>query len=167
MKEDVISFGDGLTHIWKYIIIDPPAGLPILLNGKEIGGLFLRLDLFPPELNLNIVAVEGIEIEPEYRNKGIGTMVVKMLAEQCDMLVGSITEDEPKPFWKKMGAEFSPVPFESFPDHMQPTIHSKEPQFFWITNNPKASKVAASFAGMLPELMQEVDKHHKLHHAEK
>ncbi len=159
--EDVISFGDALTYKWKYIEIDPPFGLPILFNGKEVGGFTLKLDLFPPELNLEIVAMEGIELDPEYRGRGIGRMVVNMFVEQCDMLVGSITEDDAKPFWKAMGAEFYPIPYMSFPEPMRHTVGSKDPQFFWITKNPKAAAVAKSFAMILPELMKNFEKEQK------
>lgn len=159
--DDVISFGDSLTYKWKYIEIDPPRGLPILLNGKEIGGFCLKLDMFPPELNLEIVAMEGIEIDPEYRGRGIGKMVVNMFVEQCDMLVGSITEDGAKPFWKAVGAEFHPIPYLSFPERMRHTVDSKDPQFFWITKNPKAAAVAKNFAMLLPELMKQFDQEEK------
>lgn len=160
--DDVISFGDALTYKWKHITIDPPRGLPILLNGKEIGGFFIRLDMFPPPLN--VVAVEGIELDPEYRGHGIGTEVINMLIEQCDMLVGSITEDEPKPFWRKLGAEFRDIPLQNFPDKMLHTIHTKHPKFFFITKNPEAKAMAEFFAKEIPDLMLK-EKQGLLQHA--
>lgn len=97
--EDEISFGYEATRPWKYIIIDPVAGYPILLNGKEIGGFYFRSEMW--KQNIRVIIIEGIELDPEYCNKGVGTEIVQFLRSQCDLLLGSITEDEPKAFWKK------------------------------------------------------------------
>lgn len=156
MKEEIVSFGEKLTYKWKYIIIDPPFGIPILLDGKEIGGLFIRVDSWGK--NIEVVSLEGIEIDPVYRGKGIGKGIVEMLKEQCTMIIGSITEDEPKPFWKKVGAELRDIPLDSFPQRMHPTIHTKEPKFFFITKNPEARDLAERFAAQLPDAMRMVEK---------
>ncbi len=154
MNEDVISFGDKFTYKWKYIIIDPMFGLPILFNGKEVGGFYIRSETW--RHGVEVVMMEGIEIDPEYRGRGIGTEVVKMLLEQCKLMVGSITEDEAKPFWKKMKAEFRPIPLESFPEYMLPTIKTKDPIFFFITRDPLARTWAEMFAVEVPKLMKDL-----------
>ncbi len=132
MKEDEISFGFEPTRPWKYITVDWQYSYPILLYGKEIGGFFFRDEVWKG--GIKVLMMEGIELDPEYRGKGIGTDIVRMLYQQCDLLLGSITENEPKPFWKKVGAEFRPLPLDCFPDHMLPTIHTKDPVFFFMTS---------------------------------
>lgn len=157
MTEDTISFGYEPTRLWKYITVDWQFSYPILLNGKEIGGFFFRDEIWRD--GVRVLMMEGIELDPEYRNKGIGTDIIKMFREQCDLLIGSITEDEPKSFWKKLGAEFRDLPLDCFPDHMLPTIHTKEPVFFFMTDNPKAREWAETFAREVPKLMKKLPPH--------
>lgn len=152
--EDVLSFGESLSYKWKYIEIDPPFGVPILFNGKEIGGFLIRPETWKGEVE--VVMFEGIEIDPEYRGKGIGTDVVNMVLEQCDLLIGSITEDEPKPFWLKMGAEFRPIPIDCFPARTLHTVHTETPVFFFITQHEQGRKWAEIFAREVPGLMKQL-----------
>lgn len=154
MSEDKISFGNSLTYMWKHIIIDPIAGYPILLNDKEVGGILFRRGLWRE--GVRVLMLEGIEIIPEYRGRGIGSFIIKACKDKCDLLLGSITEDEAKPFWKKVGAEFRPLPLDCFPEHMLPTIHTKEPVFFFMTNHPKGKEFAEFFATEVPKLMKDL-----------
>ncbi len=151
-KEDEISFGEELTYRWKYITIDPIAGIPIFLNRREIGGFLVTPSMLPG--NIKMLSMEGIELDPEYRRLGIGTEVVNMLIEQCDIILGSVTEDEPKPFWTRMNAEFRDIPRKAFPDNQQASIHTDTPQVFFITENGNAKYYAEQFAKALPALLR-------------
>jgi GNAT superfamily N-acetyltransferase len=152
-EQGIISFGEELNYRWRYITIDPPFGYPIMCDGIEIGGYLTRQEIWRGDVR--VVMLEGIELSPSARGHGIGTEFVKQTLAQCDMIVGSITEDEPKPFWRKMGAELRPLPLENFPKRYLPTIHTKEPVLFFIANTPKARELGEIFAREVPELMKQ------------
>lgn len=141
---------------FKYIKIDYPLGNALRVNGVEVGGFLIRDEVWKG--GIKVIFLEGIEIEPEHRGKGIGRAVVKQLLERGDMIIGSITDDECKPFWKSIGAVMSLLPLESFAEKYLPSITTKEPQFFYITKNPKAKELAEQMARELPGLIQEHKK---------
>jgi hypothetical protein len=150
-NDDILELGDKVSRPWKEVIIDYPLGYPILLAKKEVGGLLVRaLDL--PE-GLRCLEVHGIEVDLKHRRKGIASLVIKALLDQCDMLIGAITEDGPKPFWLKMEAEFRAIPLDAFGSTLK-TVHTKEPVFFFITKNPKAKKYGEMMAEETPKLMR-------------
>lgn len=157
MKEDMISFGEQGPYTWKHIIIDYPVATPILLNGIQVGAFFAKGLTFHE--NLKVIEMHGIEIYEEYRRRGVAKMVVQMLIEQCDMLIGSITEDQPKPFWLHMGAHFRLIPLDAFGKTID-TVHTKEPMFFFITENARAKLYGEKYAVEVPKLMREFAKIH-------
>lgn len=122
-----------------------------MVNGVEVGGFLVRDEKWRG--GIRVTYLEGIEIDPEHRNKGIGRAVIRQLVERGDMVIGSITEDECKPFWAKVGAVMRPLPLEVFGEQYLPSITTKEPQFFYITKNPKARELAEEMAVELPILM--------------
>ncbi len=144
--------GKNLSYKWKHIIIDPPLGHPILFDGKVVGGILGRMEMWRG--SVRVILLDGIEIIPEYRRKGIGTSLVKWIQGECDLILGSITEDECKPFWKTVGAEFRPLPLDCFAEHMLPTIHTKEPVFFFMTDHSLGREYAETFAKEVPDLMR-------------
>lgn len=148
-----LTFGIAQDRPWKHIVIDYPYGHPIRVGKDVVGGFLIRKQTYIGGIKAYLI--EGIEIEPEFRNRGIANHVIKTLLTGCDVMIGSITDDESKGFWKKMGAEFSPIPLESFPDNLLPSIHTKDPLFFWITKNPEARKLAMRMGEEVPKLMKE------------
>ncbi len=154
MNKRRITLGDALTYKWKYIVIDPVAGWPIYLDGKEVGGFLVRVEVWGG--GVRTILVEGIEIDPEFRGRGIAGEVVRRLFKISDLILGSITEDEAKPFWEKMGAIFKPLPLSSFPEHTLPTVKSKHPVLFFITNHPEGKKMGEVFAREVPDLMKKL-----------
>lgn len=152
MKKEEISFGNEVTWKWKYIIIDPVAGQPIIYKGKEVGGVLMRCEQWKD--GIVCIMVEGIELDPEYRGLGIASYIIRKLMKQCDLMIGCITEDQPKQFWKRMGAEFRPIPLECFPNYMRLTISTADPIYFFITDHPKAREFAETFAREVPEMMR-------------
>ncbi len=151
MIEDEITVLDELTYKFKYIVIDYPLGMPILLNGKVVGGFLLRLKSVRG--GIKVAFFEGIEIEPEYRRRGIAREVIKMLKKQTDLIIGSITEDEPKPFWISMNAKIFDLPLECFHENIRSTVHTKDPKMFYITNSYKASKLGNEICLDVPKTM--------------
>jgi len=148
-----LTFGVEQNRPWKHIVIDYPYGHPIRVGKEEVGGFLVRKETYRGGIKAYLM--EGIEIDPEFRNKGIANHVVKSLLKGCDIMIGSITDDECKGFWKKMGAEFSDIPLESFPDNLLPSIKTKEPLFFWITKNPAARELAIMMGQEIPKLMKQ------------
>jgi len=146
-----LTCGNIPDRLFKYIKIDYPFGNKLMVNGVEVGGFFIREEKWRG--GVKVILLEGIEIEPEHRNKGIARAVVRQLLERGDVVIGSITEDECKPFWKKVGAVMSHLPLEVFNEKYLPSIKTKEPQFFYITKNPKARELAEEMAINLPVLM--------------
>jgi len=138
---------------FKYIQIDYPFGNVLRVNGVEVGGFLIRDEKWKD--GIKVIFLEGLEIEPEHRGKGIGRAVVRQLLERGDMIIGSITDDESKPFWKSIGAQMRLLPLDSFAERYLPSITTKEPQFFFITKNPKAREMAETMARELPAMMKE------------
>jgi len=147
-----LSTGKHPNSKFRHIFIDYPYGYSLLLKGVEVGRFLIREEKYSN--GLKIFFLEGMEIDPEYRNRGIGKALIKLLGERVDMIVGSITEDEAKPFWLKVGAEFRDLPKDSFPKHLVHTVTSEEPVFFFITKNPKAKKMAENMAKFIPQAMK-------------
>lgn len=139
MKPDEIEVLDELTYEFKHIVIDYPRGMPILLEGKVVGGFLVRLSKVRG--GVRVVFFEGIEINPEYRRRGIAKEIIKMLRKQSDLIIGCITEDQPKPFWESVGARMFDLPRESFPEKFRASVHSEEPKMFYITDSYQASKL--------------------------
>lgn len=147
-----MTISDRPIRPWKHIIIDYPLGYEIRVQDVPVGGLFIREETWRG--GIKAILLEGVEVEVEHRRKGIGKAIVKQLLERGDVLIGSITEDECKPFWKKIGAVFHPLPLEYFGEKYLPSITTKEPQFFYITKNPKARELAEQLAIEVPLLMK-------------
>lgn len=146
-----LTVGSRPDRPFKYIKIDYPFGNAILVSGVEVGGFLIRDEVWKG--GVKTIFLEGIEIEPEHRGKGIARAVIKQLLERGDMVIGSITDDECKPFWKSIGAVMHLLPLETFGERYLPSITTKEPQFFYITKNPKAAELAEQMAKELPILM--------------
>lgn len=156
MTEDTLSFGENgyESYEWRHIEIDYAQAIPIYLNEVQIGAML------PKALQsegLNIIEMHGIEIYPEYRMRGFAEATVRMLLNDCDMMIGSITEDPPKPFWLAMGAEFRPIPLDAFGKTLD-TVHTEEPVFFFITENEKARGMGERYAREVPNIMREFNK---------
>lgn len=149
---DTITISSRPVRPWKHIIIDYPLGYEIRVQDVPVGGFFIREETWRGRIKA--ILLEGIEIEPEHRGKGIARAVVRQLLERGDVIVGSITEDDCKPFWKKIGAVFKPLPLEYFAERYLPSIHTEEPQFFYITKNPQARELAEQLATEVPQLMK-------------
>ena len=148
-----LTCGQQQDRPFKHITIDYPYGHPLRLKGVEVGGVLMRNENIR---GLTVMFLEGIEIDPEYRNRGIGKAVIKLLLERCDMLIGTITEDEAKPFWLKTGAVFRSLPKTGFPEYLIHTVTSEDPVFFFITKNPQAVKLAEEMAERIPKEMAHV-----------
>lgn len=156
MNDDTLSFGEnGYEHYeWRHIEIDYAQAIPIYLNKVQIGAML------PKPLQsegLDIIEMHGIEIYPEYRRRGFAEATVRMLLADCDMLIGSITEDGPKPFWLALGAEFRPIPLDAFGKTID-TVHTEEPVFFFITENEKAKALGEMYAREVPKIMRQFNK---------
>lgn len=155
MREEVLKIGEPRTYIWKHIKIDYSTAMPILWEGKEVGA-FLAQPMHIAE-GIKVMEMHGIEVYPEYRHMGIATAVVNMLMQQCDMLIGAITEDQPKPFWLNMAAQFRSIPLDAFGKTLD-TVHTDDPVFFFITKNPRAAKYAEMYAVEVPKIMRQFNK---------
>jgi GNAT superfamily N-acetyltransferase len=147
-----LQFSGRQIRPWKHIIINAPFGNAILLNDEVVGGVLVRKETW--QGGIKTLLIEGIEIEPEFRRKGIARAVVKMMLKQCDLLVGSITDDECKPFWQKMGAQFCPLPIDVFPPEVLKTITTKEPLLFFFAKTPEARAVGMRAGRELPDLLK-------------
>lgn len=147
-----LTCGSVADSPFRHIIIDYKMGHQIRLNGVEVGRFILRDEVWKD--NVKVSLLDGIEIDPEYRGKGIGRAVIRQLMERVDMIVGSITEDDCKPFWRAMGAKFYDLPVDVFPDKVKETIHTDTPLFFYITKNPKAAEYAQTIGEKLPDLLR-------------
>lgn len=138
---------------FKHITIDYPLGYELRVQNVPVGGFFIRDEKWRG--GIKAIFLEGIEIDPEHRGKGIGRATIKQLLERGDILIGSITEDECKPFWKSIGAVMHLLPLDCFNEKYLPSITTKEPQFFYITKNPKAAELAEQLAREMPQLMKD------------
>lgn len=125
---------------FRHIVIDYPYGNALRVQNEEVGRFLVRDETWKD--GIKVIFMEGVEIDPEYRGRGIGKAFVKQMLERGDMIIGSITEDESKPFWTKMGGVMMPIPLEAFENKYLPSITTKDPQYFYITKNPEAAKQA-------------------------
>lgn len=156
MIEDTLSFGAEFERYeWKHIEIDYHYAIPIVFNGERAGAMLPKT--LKSRTGIEIIEVHGIEVYPEYRRKGIAEVCVKMMLEQCDMLIGCITEDQPKPFWQAMGAEFRPIPLDCFGRTLS-TVHTEEPVFFFIAKNDEARKEGEKYGAEMPGMMRAFNK---------
>lgn len=78
----------------------PQTGKAIIFNGKEVGGIGTGKDL-----NGKDTWLANIEIEPKYRNQGIGKKVIQQLQAQGKTINGYAESPEAIQFFKKVGAE--------------------------------------------------------------
>ena len=149
---DTMTVSSKPVRPFKHIVIDYPLGYELRVQDVPVGGFYIREETWKGQIKA--ILLEGVEIEPEHRRKGIGRALVRQLLERGDIIIGSITEDECKPFWKKMNAVFRPLPLEYFAEKYLPSITTKEPQFFYITKNAKAREMAEQLAVEVPLLMK-------------
>ena len=148
MEESTISFGNTLSYLFKYIIIDHPFGYPILLDGVAIGGILIESKNIRGDIKT--VFFEGIELIPEYRRNGIATKIIELLKEQSELILGAITDEDAKPFWLKVGAVFHDIPVDLFNEQQRKTLHTQEPKMFYITRSLRAKEFCEDAAKILP-----------------
>lgn len=138
---------------FRHIIIDYPYGNALRVQNQEVGRFLVRDETWKG--GIKVIFMEGVEIDPEYRGKGIGKAFVKQMMERGDIIIGSITDDESKPFWTKVGGKMMPIPLDAFAEKYLPSITTKDPQFFYITKNPEAEKQAHYMAKQVVQFMYE------------
>lgn len=126
-------FGKERSFTFKDVIIDEKTGYPIIVDGVEVGGILV--DRMEKGNKWKVIRVLGIEIYPEHRKKGIAKRVLKFFLKKNTGMIGAITEEGNKGFWKKMGAECMSIPLEAFTPRQLETMHTKEPLFFCITQD--------------------------------
>lgn len=129
------QFGRERTFTFKDVIIDEKTGYPFTVDGVEVGGILI--DCMEKGKEWKVIRCLGIEIYPEHRRKGIAKKVLKFFLKKNTGMIGAITEEDNKGFWKKMGAEFLPIPMELMTERQSRTVHTKEPLFFCITHDKK------------------------------
>lgn len=127
------QFGKERSFTFKDVVIDEKTGYPIIVEGVEVGGILI--DRMVKGNKWKVIPCLGIEIYPEHRKKGIAKRVLKFFLKKNNGMIGAITEEGNKGFWKKMGAEFKPIPYEAFTEKQKATIHTKEPLFFCISKD--------------------------------
>ncbi len=153
-----INFGHETNYTFKHIIIDEKFGFPITVEGVEVGGILM--DLMKEGKNGRTVCrIVGMEIKPEHRKKGIGRRVVKILKKKFEGILGAITEDPPKKFWKRCGAEFRLIPLETFPEHQLKTVYTKEPVLFMISADKQLREDIFNMMESTYETLIEANKH--------
>jgi len=87
-------------------------GSSIVENDKVIGGIFFESQNIPvPQPismflspNLKCCGLAAIELLPECRGKGKGTLVVKQLLSEFDCIHAAVQEEKAMEWWKGMGA---------------------------------------------------------------
>lgn len=127
------QFGKDRSFTFKDVIIDEKTGYPIIVDGVEVGGILV--DRMEKGNRWKCIRVLGIEIYPEHRRRGIAKRVLKFFLKKNTGMIGAITEDDNKKFWKKMGAEWVAIPWEAFTERQKETMHTKEPLFFCISKD--------------------------------
>jgi GNAT superfamily N-acetyltransferase len=147
------TIGNERTYPFEEIIIDNRFGYPIRVNGILVGGISYWADVVrhPKEGRFKQFYLEGIEIKKSWRNHGIGTAVVKYLMKEYDVVVGSITEKEPIPFWQR----FNPKMKTLSPEVMGPTmdtVHLPEVIIFYLGHGRRAGRIIDQLMTFADEL---------------
>lgn len=139
-KDNTIRFGQEMTYVFKDVAIDEKIGFPISFNGEKVGGiLYEKITVLNHEVSrengFTYVLLKGIEIEKDFRRRGIAKQIVEIIRKDCDALVGAITEKEAITFWAKVGAKLFVVPekYLSFFDGC-PDITTGSPLTFFIAH---------------------------------
>ena len=86
---------------------DRVGGHSIIEEGKIIGGILTRtqyLQFGEIIAKTKIINIVGIEILPEYRNRGKGEAIIRELLLTHDCIHAAVQEEKAWKWWQKMGA---------------------------------------------------------------
>lgn len=110
-KEIIYRPQDEKTYKWKYIKIDEGDGHPLTVDGVVVGGVLAKWHYDFTKLTCE---VNGIEILPEYRRKGVARAVIEAFKEQGKMapmvMTGGLDDTTCIPFWKSLGVTILEMP---------------------------------------------------------
>ena len=88
-------------------------GMAIIEDGKVIGGIVYSVMMMPvsPALSLlfdgaiKCCTITAIEMKPEYRSQGKGTLIIKDLLSTYDCICAAVQDERARKWWERLGSQ--------------------------------------------------------------